>query len=80
MLLEQGYSHADINEIVRAAKKTEYSLLCDNERLTIGEKEAHDRLGHDEWLKGILRSAFHVETTRYGKHGEKIHLHSKIYL
>lgn len=75
----QGYSRTDINEIIRAARKTSYFLVCGQQRLTIPESEAVERLGREEWLKGITRSAFHIDTTRHGLNGEMIHMHSKVY-
>ena len=79
-LEESGYSKADIHEISIAVKKTSYYLLAPNgTRLTITETEAKQRLGMDEWLKAIARSAFHAEAVRYGLNNEKIALHSKIY-
>ena len=76
-----GYSLEDLNQIASAVDKTSYTLITlNNERLTIGEAEAIERLGRAEWVKGICRSAFYVDTTRRCLNGEKIAMHSKVYL
>ena len=76
-----GYSLDDLNQIASAVDKTSYTLITLNdERLTIGETEAIERLGRAEWIKGICRSAFYVNTTRRCLNGEKIAMHSKVYL
>lgn len=76
-----GHSRSDIAEIQSAIKQTSYAVVCDNgERLTISQEEAIRRLGRVEWLRGIARSAFYIDTTRRGLNGERIALHSKMYI
>ena len=76
-----GHSRSDIAEIQSAIKQTSYAVVCDNgERLTISQEEAIRRLGRVEWLRGIARSAFYADTTRIGIKGERIALHSKMYI
>lgn len=80
-LENSGYSKQDIQCIVSAIKKTTYALVQqDGTQLTIGPQEALERLGREEWIRGIARSAFYVDTTRYGLNGERISLHSKVYI
>ena len=77
-LESKGHSHADIVEIIHCLKHTVYSLVTDDgTTLTIDAKEAIERLGRDEWLKGIARSSFYCETTRIGLSGEKVHIRTK---
>jgi len=79
-LRDSGYSAADVSEISSMIKKTSYALVTEkNEKLTISEKEAIKRLGRDEWIRGICRSVFYTETTRYGLNGERLHLYTKNY-
>ena len=80
-LRNEGYSVNDIREITRTIKTTTYNeVLPSGETRAISEATAISILGREEWLRGVARSAFHVETTRYGKKGERIHLYSKIWL
>ena len=77
-LESKGHSHADIVEIVHCLKYTVYSLVTDDgTTLTIDVKEAIERLGREEWLKGIARSSFYSETTRTGLAGEKVLIRTK---
>ena len=79
-LSEAGYSNSDILQIAAAVKKTKYYLVTpDNKRHSITESEAIERLGREEWLRGIARSTFYVDTTRYGLNDERIAMHSKVY-
>lgn len=80
-LLEQiGHSKQDIAFIIQAEKKTTYALIQPNgNQLTIGKEEAIERLGREEWLRGLARSAFYIETKRFGLNGERIALHSRVY-
>lgn len=79
-LLESGYSNNDIGEIEYAIPRTDYFLIIkDNIKAPISQKEAEDKLGHDDWLNAIAKSAFFIETTRTTKENEKILLHSKVY-
>ena len=74
----KGHSHADIVEIAHCLKHTVYELVTSDESvLTIDAKEAIERLGRDEWLKGIARSSFYCETTRIGLSGEKVLIRTK---
>lgn len=80
-LKEKGYSAHDIQEIVTGAKKTTYLLIVQGEQpVTITEKEAIERLGREEWLRGLCRSAFEAESTRWGLNDERILIHTKCYL
>ena len=79
-LSEAGYSNSDILQIAAAVKKTKYYLVTpDNKRHSITESEAIERLGREEWLRGIARSTFYIDTTRYGLNDERIAMHSKVY-
>lgn len=79
-LAEKGYSKDDIQEINYALTRTTYTLVKDNdEQLTITRAEAEQRLGHEEWLSGLSRSAFYIDSTRWTENGEKIKFHSKVY-
>lgn len=78
---ESGYSLDDLNQIAEAVGKTTYTLInFNNQHFKISEAEAIERLGREEWIKGICRSAFYVDTTRFCLNGEKIAMHSKVYL
>lgn len=80
-LRESGFSSNDIKEINTAIKKTTYHLvLPTGEKKEITASEAIDTLGRDEWVKGVARSTFYVETTRTGLSGEKVHIYSKTWL
>ncbi len=79
-LSEAGYSNSDILQIAAAVKKTKYYLVTpDNNRHSITESEAIERLGREEWLRGIARSTFYIDTIRYGLNDERIAMHSKVY-
>ena len=79
-LEESGYSKGDIQQILKAINKTRYALVTDdNRKLTISESEAIERLGREEWVKGIARSTFYIDTIRFGMSGERIAMHSKVY-
>ena len=79
-LSEAGYSNSDILQIAADVKKTKYYLVTpDNKRHSITESEAIERLGREEWLRGIARSTFYIDTTRYGLNDERIAMHSKVY-
>ena len=79
-LKDKGYSASDLREINNAIKKTTYTLLLDKaDRKEINELEALKLLGREEWLKGIVRSAFHIETIRTGLNGERIRIFSKTF-
>ena len=79
-LKDRGYSPSDLKEITSAIKKTTYTLiLSSGDQQDLTEKEAISKLGREEWLKGIARSAFYTETRRYGKKGECIRIHSRIW-
>ena len=83
-LSEAGYSNSDILQMIlqiaAAVKKTKYYLVTpDNKRHSITESEAIERLGREEWLRGIARSTFYIDTTRYGLNDERIAMHSKVY-
>lgn len=79
-LIDSGHSRADIQFICSAIRHTTYALVSqDGEQLTITEEEAIRRLGRHEWVRGVARSAFYINTTRNGLNGERIRLHSKTY-
>lgn len=79
-LSSSGYSNSDIQQICGAVKKTKYALVSpDGKKHTITEEEAVERLGRDEWLRGIARSTFYIDTIRYGLNNERIAMHSKVY-
>lgn len=78
-LMDAGYSRQDINQIIAAEKQTSYYLVQAGNRLTITKDEAIERLGRDEWLRGLAKSTFFVDTVRNGLNGERIALHSKVY-
>lgn len=75
-----GHSAADISEIKHGIKKTTYYLLDENSNKSeITEDEALTILGRDEWLRGIARSSFYMETTRFGLAGERVRMETKLY-
>lgn len=79
-LIDSGHSRADIQFICSAIRRTSYALVSqDGRQLTITEEEAIRRLGRHEWVRGVARSAFYINTTRNGLNGERIRLHSKMY-
>ena len=79
-LRQSGHSNADIYFILSALKKTRYALIeANGDRKDISEDEAIRRLGREEWVKGVARSAFYITTTRFGINGERIAMHSKTY-
>ena len=81
LLSSSGYSNSDIQQICAAVKKTKYALVTpDGKKLTITEQEAVERLGREEWLRGIARSTFYIDTIRYGLNNERIAMHSKVYI
>ena len=80
-LLQDGYSKADVTEITICVKNISYTLIAnEGTELTIAESEAKERLGQEEWLKGVARATFFTDTTRDGLSGERIHIHCKNYL
>ena len=78
-LKEKGYSFSDIQEIVKGAKKTIYYLIADGNQTSIDENEAIERLGREEWLRGLARSSFHIGTNRYGLNGETVRMETRLY-
>ena len=79
-LKESGYSQQDLREIESAIPKTSYRLILDkSDYKEISEAKAMELLGRKEWLKGISRSTFYVETVREGLKGEKILMYSRIW-
>lgn len=75
-----GHSISDIAEIGKFLGKTRYELITpDGETLTISENEAITRLGREEWLRGIGKSTFFVETTRWGLNGERVRIRTESY-
>ncbi len=79
-LFERGFSETDLKEIEYAISKTRYYIVNpDGTHIDITPTQAENKLGHEEWLNAIAKSAFFVETTRVTDNNEKIKLHSKIY-
>ena len=78
-LKEKGYSTSDLNEITRGIKITKYILILEKKTKEISEEEAIKRLGREEWLKGIAKSSFNMESIREGLKGERIMLKTKLY-
>ena len=75
-----GHSHDDIAEIEHAIKKTSYHIiLTDGTRKPLQRDEAISILGREEWVRGIARSAFYVNTVRTADSGERISFHSRVY-
>lgn len=81
-LLEMsGHSKQDIQDILKAIKKTTYELLGNNGlNKEISTDEAIEILGREEWVRGIARSTFYIHTTRSGLNGERVAMHSKVYI
>lgn len=56
-LKEIGYEENDFIQIERASKKTTYTLLSDNQKIT--EKESLKILERKSFLSALARSSFH---------------------
>ena len=79
-LKKRGYSINDIKEIRFAAKKTEYTTKNKDDKIIfLSEKEVHEKLGHELWLKTLCKSAFSINVDCQTDKGEAIHFHSKVY-
>ena len=77
-LRNRGYSLDDIKEINFALKKTTYTLILEPlDYKDITPEEAIKILGKDEWLRGISRAAFHIETVRTAPDGQKVRIYAK---
>lgn len=71
-----GYSIADIEEIKYAITLTTYEDASGN---NLTQEKVIERMGHDEWLLGIAKSAFFIDIHRPDRKGERIRFHSKVY-
>ena len=81
MLIASGHSRSDIIEIVSSLKKTEYFLKSPSgDETSITPEEAASILGREEWARGVARSTFYSESTRYGLADERVVIRSKNYL
>lgn len=80
LLQSIGHSNTDIAEIRHGIKKTTYFILDEkSNKSQITEDEALTILGREEWLRGIARSSFYMETTRYGLAGERVRMETKLF-
>ena len=75
-LKSKGYSDDDVKEIKYAITKTKYRTQS-GQLLT--QEEVIERMGRDEWLAGIAKSAFFVDTVKTDLKGRTIKFHSKVY-
>ena len=71
-----GHSDEDIQEIKYAVAKTTYK---DDKGNALSQEEVINRMGRKEWLRGMSKSAFFVDTVRFDHSGLRIRFHSKIY-
>lgn len=76
VLLGNGYSEEDIEQIGEAMTKTVYTIKDKyGEKKRISREKAREILGDEEYLSGISRSAFHWNCMRE-KEGNKVYFDS----
>lgn len=79
-LESSGHSKHDVQEILAAIRKTSYFMVEDGqEDKPISEDEALALLGREEWIRGLARSTFHAETTRYALNGQRVKMVSRVW-
>ena len=79
VLRSTGHSFSDVREISNSIKNTKYYIIIQEtgKQKEIDEEKAIRTLGREEWLRGISRSTFYNETTRWGINGERIKMVTK---
>ena len=76
VLEEKLYSKSDIAEIELAAKKTTYYIKIGDNEPAIPRDEAISRLGRENWISGLCRSAFHIKASRITSTGLPVYFDS----